>query len=255
MNYQFKLEILVMRTSIKYFLFLAGLSLLAACNNAPEGEKVQSGAAAETTAEAGEGAVTFAVNTQKSYVNWVGSKLVGSKHNGKVKLQEGELIVADGQLTGGSFTLDMTSIDDESQEGESKAKLERHLKSGDFFEVEKFPTAVFTITGVETANEPNSNITHRITGNLTMKDITKSITIPASITVGQSELSGMTPSFVIDRTEWNVMFNAGVLGTAKDNIINDEIALQVMLIATRNKDIDVMNAEDAKPMTEESVVK
>ena len=56
-----------------------------------------------------------------------------------------------------------------------KAKLEGHLKSGDFFEVEEFPTASYEITKVteNTAGDYNT----LLEGNLTIKGITKPVTV------------------------------------------------------------------------------
>ena len=242
-----------MKPTFKYlFLFLA-IALAAACNNsAPEGEKVESGEAVEESpATENLGSISYAVNTGKSYITWVGAKaFTGTRHTGKVYLQDGLLSVDNGQLTGGSFTINMTSLEDTDLEGEKKQKLETHLKSGDFFEVEKFPAADFVITSVEAVNDSTSKVTHRITGNLTMKDISRSITIPAQVSLAQSEMSALTPSFVIDRTEWDVMYNAGVLGTAKDNIIKDEVSLQIMLIANPQK---AANTPAEEETTEEPV--
>lgn len=220
-----------MKTSINsLFVALSMTMLMVACADAPEGQKVEANeaVAAETMAAEGE-AVTYAVDTEASKVNWVGSK-PGKQHNGFVKLTSGELKVDNEMLVGGTFVLDMTSITNEDQEGESKGKLEGHLKTGDFFEVEQFPTAEFEIVSVEPATD-TPDATHQITGNLTMKGTTKSVTIPAKVEMTEEGLMATTPKFTINRTEWGVNFKSGILGAAKDEAIHDEIGLQIMLEA------------------------
>jgi chromosome segregation protein len=116
----------------------------------------------------------------KSTVKWIGTKLKG-KHNGTVKIADGNILVKDNKVVGGKFSLDMTSIDDVDMKDDAKmkAKLEGHLKSEDFFNVEKFPKATFEIT---TISEEGASV--NVTGNLTIKDVTKSVTFPAKITYG-----------------------------------------------------------------------
>ena len=205
--------------------------LMAACADAPEGQKVEANEAVgtETTDVATADAVTYIVDTEASNVQWVGSKPTG-EHTGTVKLSEGSLMVDGENLVGGSFELDMNTIANEDLGEDQKPKLEGHLKTGDFFEVEKFPTASFEVVSVEPVTD-NPEATHSITGNLTMKDITKSVTIPASVEMTEEGLMATTPKFTINRTEWGVNFKSGILGTPKDKAIHDEIGLQITLKA------------------------
>lgn len=225
-----------MRTSVKLLFFVSLLSFMAACNNAPKGEKVEAEDAVETpstpaTTADQKGSATYKLQNQVSQVIWTGSKLAGGQHNGTVSFQSGEVNLSDGQLVGGKFVLDMNSITNLDQKaGEGKEKLEGHLKSGDFFEVEKFPTGEFEITNVS-AVSGQDEYTHNITGNLTLKGITKSITVPAKVTIAPPQLNAVTPQFVIDRTQWDVKFKSGLLGTAKDQIINDEVGLKLIIVA------------------------
>ena len=216
--------------SLKTLFILAIMALFAACGEAPAGEKVEAGDEVETGEVSAE-ALTFTVDTEASLINWEGAKSFSDdSHVGTIKLQGGQLFVEGENITGGEFTIDMNSITNTDIPSEEyKAKLEGHLKTGDFFEVEKFPTAKFTIAKVEAVQD--STASHHITGNLMMKDSIKSITIPAMIEMTEGTISAKTPAFVIDRTQWNVMFHAGILGTAKDDIIRDEIGLQIDLKA------------------------
>lgn len=213
------------------FAALSLTMLMVACADAPEGQKVEAGEAVgtETTDMTATDAISYSIDMEASKINWVGSKPTG-QHTGTVKLSDGELLVEGEELVGGTFVLDMNTIANEDLDGEQKGKLEGHLKTGDFFEVEKFPTATFEVTGVEAATD-NPDATHSITGNLTMKGTTKSVTIPATVEMTEEGLVATTPKFTINRTEWGVNFKSGILGTPKDKAIHDEIGLQISLKA------------------------
>ncbi len=223
--------------SLKALLSLALFALLVSCGQSPEGEKIEAGEAVETKGASAE-ALSYAVDTDASVINWEGSKLIGgSNHVGTIKLQGGELYVEGGNITGGEFTIDMNSLaDTDLQDEEKRQKLEGHLKSGDFFEVENYPTATFTIASVEAVQD--SAATHHITGNLMMKDSTKSITIPAMVEMDGEMISAKTPAFTIDRTQWNVLYGAGALGLAQDKIIRDEIGLKIDLKAKAQREMN-----------------
>lgn len=214
---------------MKNVLFLALALFLVACGGAPEGEKVEAQEAVET-AEATPTAASMQVNTEGSVINWVGAKFTGDQHTGTIRIAKGELMAEGDQLVGGNFVIDMTSIQNTDLPKEQQAKLVGHLSSGDFFEADVYSTATFEIAEV-TAVEGNPEQTHTITGNLTMKDITKSITIPAMIKMQDGAVSAETPQFVIDRTQWNVVYGSTAAGVLKDKAIKDEIALQISLSA------------------------
>lgn len=210
-------------------LFILGLALIvAACGAAPEGEQVEANDAVETTAPAPE-AMAVAVNTETSVINWIGAKFTGDQHTGTINLSDGTLQVQGDELVGGTFTIDMTSMaNTDLPDAETQAKLIGHLSTGDFFETEKFGTATFEIAEVK-AIDGNPDATHEITGNLTMKDITKSVTIPAKVVVADGAVKASTPQFVIDRTEWGIQYGSTKAGALKDKAIKDEIALQIEL--------------------------
>ncbi|WCL81063.1 YceI family protein [Saprospira sp. CCB-QB6] len=215
-----------MKTLFRSLFFMMALGFFAAsCSEAPKGEKVDAQEAKNVDAEKAAEAKTLAVDVASSKVEWVGSKVSGS-HNGDMKLQSGELQVKDGQLVGGTFVLDMASINVLDLDEESgKAKLEGHLKNNDFFEVEKFPTATFTITSVSAA-EGEEGVTHRIEGNLKMRDIEKSVTIPANVNITDGAVQATTPQFTIKRSVWGIDYSG-----MEDNLINDEMGLKVTLAA------------------------
>jgi len=164
---------------------------------------------------------------------WTGTK-IGGQHTGIIGLSKGTLEVTDGNVSGGEFTIDFTTLEClDLKPGEGKEDLEGHLKAGDFFEVEKFPTGTFKVTSVDAVAD-NQTVTHNITGNLTMKGITKSVTIPANIAMMGDKVSAQSTAFTIDRTQWGIVYKSGTLAaTAKDKIINDEVGLVVTLVANK----------------------
>lgn len=166
----------------------------------------------------------YAVNAVESTVTWTGSKPTGDMHMGTVAIKQGKLAMSEGTISAGSFVLDMTqmSVTDEGMDEETKAKLLGHLTTTDFFEVEKFPTASFSVT---------SSTADSLMGNLTIKDITKSITVPYSVEVGEANITA-NASFSIDRTQWGVKFNSGnFFENLGEYLIDDAVQFDVKLVA------------------------
>ncbi len=213
------------------------LSLLVACSseeNAEQAEQTTEQTQEQTTeqkVELPKGDLTFSVDTEKSKVFWTGEKMVG-KHEGYVLLKEGTIYTTDGKITGGNFTIDLNTITNTDQEGEDKMKLERHLKSEDFFYVEKYPEATFVIKSAETSDGVNYNIT----GDLTMRGKTNPISFPATVKITENSLEA-NAQFSIDRQKWGITYK----GMA-DNMIKDEVKFKVELYATPQ--------EEAKPVAQ-----
>lgn len=182
-------------------------------------------------AAAAEGATVFAVNTDESSVAWRGKKLAYS-HNGAIAISNAELHVVGSDLAGAKIELDMASITNEDvEDAEKNGQLVGHLKSADFFDAEQFPTATFELCSVSPAEE-GSAATHNLSGNLTIKGITKGITIPATVSMGETGLSAKT-MFAIDRTAWDVKYNSGTVFTdmVADKVIDDQIDFVIDLVA------------------------
>jgi len=214
-----------MKSIVKVFGF-AALAFAATSCSAPEGKEATAGEAKEvTTTTQAEDVKTFEINTSASKMNWVGTKPAG-EHSGFLNLSEGNLMVSEGKIQSGTFVLDMVSITCTDLQGEDKTNLEGHLKNNDFFEVEKFPTGEFAITEVkELAGE---GTTHQITGNLTLKGITKSVTFAANVEVTDSGVKATAPQFLIDRTEWEILYKSSKVG---DMAINDKMGVSLQVEA------------------------
>jgi len=89
----------------KLFIPIVAVALLASCNSAPK-ETAETSVAQETSAASG---TTYQLDKEASLVSFLGTKPVGT-HTGDFKLTEGSLTVADGNVTSGSFTIDVASL-------------------------------------------------------------------------------------------------------------------------------------------------
>ncbi len=167
----------------------------------------------------------YTVDVTKSTITWEGKKFAGS-HNGTVGLTSGTLAFNGKKLAEGGFIANMTTIKD----ADKNAGLEKHLKADDFFGVDKFPAANFVIKKV-TGNGANVNVT----GDLTIKGITNSITFPATIAWNaDNTVTATADKITIDRTKFGVQYKSkSVFSNIGDNFIYDEFTLAVKLIAKK----------------------
>jgi len=209
----------------------------AAC--ASGGQKTETRDAAEVKSAAYD--LKYEVNLEQSSLEWEGYKPTGT-HNGTVNISDGKLKFSEGNLVGGSFTIDLTSIVVlDITDADMNARLRGHLLSADFFEVETYPTASFTITDVAALDNPQVDPakekgdlvpTHAISGNLTMKDVTRNLTFNAAVSINGDLFVAQTNMFFIDRVDWNVQYGSKRLfAELKDNFINDEMGIKINLVA------------------------
>lgn len=191
------------------------------------------------TSESNEVATTkdgsqYTLDTLNSKVEWKGYKVFKSEntsHFGTIKFESGDVTVKDGKLESGKFVADMNSLTsvDLKDDADQLGKLNGHLKSGDFFEVEKFPTASYEITKVTPVAEGDYNTL--LDGNLTIKGITKLASFKANVSVKNGEVSVATEPKDIKREEFGVKFQA----PAENGVIKDEVTLQINVKALEKK--------------------
>jgi polyisoprenoid-binding protein YceI len=174
---------------------------------------------------AGVKPVTYTVDAAKSTITWAAKKVTGA-HNGTVSLKSGTLSVDGKSVKGGSFVIDMTTIKD----ADGSAKLEGHLKADDFFGTEKFPTSTFVITKVAGVGSKLL-----VTGNLTLKGITKPLTFPASVTVNaDGTVSALAGKIIVDRTKYDIKYGSkSFFDTIGDKAIDDNFEIGVKLVAAQ----------------------
>jgi polyisoprenoid-binding protein YceI len=196
-----------MKTKMKKsLLFLSAAAFLAACGGGAPEETVET-TDAQAVQEVVE-AATVPAMASSSTINWVGfNTYADGRHNGTVAIKNGEFQIKGDELVGGSFTIDMNTIAcADLTDADSNGKLVGHLKSDDFFAVETNPEAKFEIVSI-TANDPAASpASHTVTGNLTLRGVTKAITVPANIKVSNGHVQVTTHEFAIDRKQWNVMY-------------------------------------------------
>lgn len=194
-----------------------------------------------------EDATSISVNADQSVVTWIGSKPAG-KHNGTIAVAGGEVLVSNGNVVGGTFDIDINSLTvlDLPADSEWNEKLRGHLMSADFFDAENFPAAQFEITGAtpfaqaqvssdkeefETEYAPATlsevmveNPTHIISGNLTMRGVTKNISFPAWVSLENGVVKAKA-NFNINRTDWKLMYQdeSSVADKAKDKFIYNTV--------------------------------
>jgi polyisoprenoid-binding protein YceI len=179
-------------------------------------------------------AATLTVDPAKSTMTW-NAKKVGGEHSGNVKIAKGVINVESDKLVGGNFVMDMTSITDTDITNETfNKKLTDHLKSEDFFSVEKHPTSTFKITkAAPIAGAKTGEANYTITGDLTIKGITHPVTFPATVKVSGNSAEA-TARFDVDRTKWDIKYRAAIIGTAADKIIEDTFTIDLKVVAGKN---------------------
>ena len=152
------------------------------------------------------------------------------EHSGTIYVAFGDLQFYENNLSGGSFEIDMRSIKNTDLENEEYSqKLEGHLKSDDFFGVEKFPKASFVIKEVI----QKSASKYQVKGDITIKATTRSIEFPVEISmVGNKAVA--SASLTIDRSEFDVKYGSGsFFDGLGDKMIYDDFQLDVTLVANK----------------------
>jgi rhodanese-related sulfurtransferase/polyisoprenoid-binding protein YceI len=174
----------------------------------------------------------YRIDCEKSVVTWTGRNL-GGRHTGTLAISQGELTIANGQLTGGRVVIDMKSITNmDLQQADYRSMLISHLLSEDFFEVPRYPTAEallkrWSVIPEATPGTPN----YTIEADLTIKGITHPVQFGASI-APQGDSIKAQAALDIDRTRWNVVYGSGKffekLGM---HLVNDIVTLEFFLVA------------------------
>lgn len=166
----------------------------------------------------------FKVDIENSAINWKGYKPTGS-HNGTINLIEGELKIVDGKVEGGAFRVDMSTIKD----ADGSKKLEGHLKSPDFLDVKEYTTSKFEITDSELKDGK-----FLITGDMTIKGITKQIVFEATLTHSEGSITLESETFQINRADFNIKYKSkSFFNNLKEKFINDKFDLKVKIIAKK----------------------
>jgi polyisoprenoid-binding protein YceI len=164
----------------------------------------------------------FEIAVAQSNIDWTGRKVTGA-HWGTIAVKQGSLSVSDGRLSGGQFVIDTASIKIlDVTDPATNAQFYGHLASDDFFSIDQYPEASFEITSV------NNN---HVTGNLTIKGITHSISFDANVSIAGDTLTA-SGKIVVDRTKYGIKFRSGNFFTnLGDTLIYNNFDLNVNITA------------------------
>jgi polyisoprenoid-binding protein YceI len=199
-----------------------------ACDRKPKADEAEV-SEAQKVADISQADSALKIDTAQSRMHWEGAKVTG-RHPGAIDIKEGTIHLKDGAVAGGKIIFDMRTLRprDKSQSPGEHDKLTSHLRSDDFFDVENYPEAIFEIVSVTPSASADTTVnmnpestapqdrynknrfleaTHTITGNLTLKNVTKSITFPAMINASTETVTAKA-NFNIDRTDWKLNYGA-----------------------------------------------
>ena len=198
--------------------------------------KANAKAAAKATRKADkampDATATYKLQPQLSTLGWAG-KAVTHGHEGTMQFAGGELSTTNGQLTGGTVTVDMKTMKaTDIKDAEKHAQFVGHMSNDDFFMCEKYPTATFkigSITPIKGAAAEANNAT--ISGEMTIRDITQRISFPAKVGA-KNGVAAASGTVVIDRTKFGLKYGSkSFFASLGDKAINDEFTLSFNVIA------------------------
>jgi len=192
---------------------VAAAGLIAGCSDPADNVSKTTATDAKQAAKPAPAAKDYVIRAE-STIGFVGSKVTG-RHNGGFKKFAGKVSATDGKIAAGEVKIAMDST------WSDNGRLTGHLKSPDFFDTAKYPTASFTVTDIQ------SNTTNKsVTGNLDLHGVTKSITFPADIQVADDAVT-VKAEFAINRRDFNINYS----GKAND-LIRDNVVLKLDVKAT-----------------------
>lgn len=245
------------KTSIAFSFLLIGGVFFASCGGSDQKE-VES-EEKKKKAKASKTSVNYTVNRDKSVLHWSGSNALHT-NKGTIDIKSGHLKVKGNEIQAGEFTIDMTSIDvKQPKDKEDNKKLQKHLKSPDFFHVDSLPTGKFVLTGVKEKagvrtiekdldgddhadtvmvkrtdkDGKGGTYTHLVEGNLTLYGNTRNIEFPANIKMKDGRVMAKA-DFKINRHDWGISYlSKESLGGWKDKAIHNLIGLKIDLTAEK----------------------
>jgi polyisoprenoid-binding protein YceI len=198
-----------------------------------DGAKESKTSEVKETLTATVAATPYTIQPEKATISWLGSKPVGT-HTGTINVQDGAFYLQGSTIESGKFVIDMSSITvTDLDENSGKESLESHLKGtvegkeGDFFNVIKYPTATFEVTGVTDIDGKTI-----MSGNLTMLDTTQNISFPVLITNQNNMVQVKSETFTIDRTKWGINYGSkSIFDNLGDKFIADDMEITIDVTA------------------------
>lgn len=176
----------------------------------------------------------YLVDLGMSNFAWQASKVLidGYTDKGEISLSNGKFVIENGQFVSGDFSVDMNSIKAVSTgSGRGQEGLSNHLKSADFFDVEKFATSYFVLNSVEPTDYENKYLVY---GDLTIKGVTNEINFVAEIFSTENSSIKILAETTLDRTMWGIQYGSGkFFDNLGDNVIDDNFGLEFELTALK----------------------
>ena len=163
------------------------------------------------------------ISPENSKVEFTGSKVTG-KHDGGFKTFKGVIDLVNNKPEESKVLVDIDTTSIFSDDD----KLTGHLKSADFFEVEKYPKATFVSTKITPEAAKGAN-NYTVTGDFDLHGQKKTITFPAKITVSDAEVAVDT-EFSINRKDFGIVY-AG----KTDDLIRDDVVIRLNLKSPKRK--------------------
>ncbi|MBW4055072.1 MAG: sulfurtransferase [Proteobacteria bacterium] len=175
----------------------------------------------------------YRIDVEKSVLEWTGRN-INNRHYGRIAVTGGDVVLTNGRPVSGTIVLDMSTITNLDLQDEGwRSMLLRHLKSEDFFDVERYPTATFEFRGAAAIAETTPGTANmEIAGLLTIKEATRSICFPAIIAAQEDGTLKAQAAFNLDRTLWNVCYGSGKLYERLGmHLVNDLISIELFIVA------------------------
>jgi polyisoprenoid-binding protein YceI len=216
------------KLSIASFLLLT----ITACNNETKPTVAATDAEKVVATIDSASAIVYTLDTTASIMQWEGYEglsLGKSEHNGTLKINAGNISIVNAIPVAGKFSISINSlkVDDIPASKSGNAKLTKHLLGADFFDAAKYPEAAFEITNAFANGTDSMNIT----GNLTLKGVSKSITIPAYVKMSENVFTATTPKFYISRKDWGMHYRSE--NSLGDEMIRNEMGVIINLTAKK----------------------
>ncbi|QKJ30164.1 YceI family protein [Mucilaginibacter mali] len=179
-------------------------------------------------------ASTYLLDISKSKLFWQGTKTVGSKHTGTILFKAGSLSTdAGGKFNTGNFIMDMNSISsNDHQQKKDNQEVDEQLKGESFFSVAGYPTSAINVIRIDATGTPDQ---YKVTGNLTIRNITRQITFNAVIKQAVNRVKA-TAEFTIDRIKFGIHEkpNPNIMWSLQNAILSDDIPIRLNLEFVKN---------------------
>ena len=151
-----------------------------------------------------------------SKISWTGyGEIGGYSLSGSIQLKDADIQIDSTGIKSAKINIDIASLSHEEKH------LEEHLKGEDFFEVAKFPSAVFVMESIQYKNAGNAVIS----GNITVKGVTKPVQFPIEVSTAD-KVTIIKGKISIDRTAFGIKYNSkSFFGDLGDKAIKNNFDL------------------------------